>query len=86
MTADHMYVRISVLPSLIEVAKYNRDRKNNDFNMFEVSSVDLKGEPNGLRLAIVMSGKKHDQGNIVNPIKDFTILKALLPVFLTCLV
>lgn len=57
MTADHMYVRISVLPSLIEVAKYNRDRKNNDFNMFEVSSVDIKGEPNGLRLAIVMSGK-----------------------------
>lgn len=78
MTADHMYVRISVLPSLIEVAKYNRDRKNNDFNMFEVSSVDLKGEPNGLRLAIVMSGKKHDQGNIVNPIKDFYDIKGVV--------
>lgn len=81
MTADHMYVRTDLLSSLVEVAEYNIAHKNSDFDLFEVSSVDLK-EGTKTYLALVMSGKRNSQGQLNNVNKDFYDIKgAIVSVF-----
>lgn len=81
MTADHMYVRTDLLPSLVEVAEYNIAHKNSDFDLFEVSSIDLK-KGSKTYLALVMSGKRNAQGQLNNVNKDFYDIKgAIVSVF-----
>ena len=77
MTADHMYVRTAVLPSLVEAATYNRDRKNTDFDLFEIAAVDTVAG-HAVRLALVMSGYRHDRGQLKVAVKNFYDIKGVV--------
>ena len=62
MSKLHHYYRQSLLPSLVEVAKYNLDRQANSINIFEVGNVyydDNNVISESFKVAGVLGGVKH---------------------------
>lgn len=84
LTEDRMYLRSSLLPSLLEVAKYNLSRQENDFGIFEVSDVDALNYA-GKRLAILLSGKASLRGELEERNFDFYDAKGIIEGILSLL-
>ena len=76
MTVDREYVRVSLLPSLLEVAEYNVAHQNKDFAIFETSDIDTVKEK-GNHLAMVLVGKEELQGSLERKNYDFYNAKGL---------
>lgn len=76
LTNDHEYVRVDLLPSLIECVSYNLSHKKDDFGIFEISSID---SPKGNRrlLGIALHGNKKDQEGFGQRPFDFFDLSGL---------
>lgn len=55
LSDERRYVRVGILPSLLEAAAYNLAHKAKDFMLYEVGSVYAKGKQEE-RLAFVLSG------------------------------
>lgn len=74
LTEDHEYVRTGLLSSLCQSLDYNRDHKNNDGGLFEISSIDTK-EGNYLSLSIGLMGLVSSRGLIMTHKADFYDMK-----------
>lgn len=77
LTNDHEYVRVDLLPSLLETVQYNLSHKKSDFGFFEISSID---SPIGHRrlLGIVLHGNKQDQEGFGARPYDFYDLSGII--------
>lgn len=77
MTKDHEYVRSDLISSLVKTIQYNRDRKHDDFILFEVSNIDRE---DGLDtfLAIGLTGINKNQGLLQTRSYDFYDLKNII--------
>jgi len=42
ISENHLYLRKSLIPSLLNVISYNLARKNKDFGIFEISNINTK--------------------------------------------
>lgn len=84
LTNDHEYVRVDLLPSLIECVRYNVSHRKEDFGIFEISAVDTpKG--NKRLLAIALHGNKKDQGGYGQRPYDFFDLSGIFKAIFTLL-
>ncbi|MCQ2742239.1 MAG: phenylalanine--tRNA ligase subunit beta [Bacilli bacterium] len=63
MTVERGFVRMSMLPSLLESASYNVDRQNKDLAFFEISDIDTPSH-RGSHLGAVLVGNKPLQGSL----------------------
>lgn len=61
MTPEHSIMRLNLMPSLLETARYNYARQTNNFAIFEVSNV-YTAEGENKHLGIVLVGEKEEQG------------------------
>ncbi len=77
LTEDRSYVRLSLLPSLLEVSSYNAAHQVKDLAIFEVSDVDSTTYK-GLRLAAVLSGNKEIQSSLKEEAYDFYDVKGIV--------
>lgn len=84
LVEDRKSLRISLLPSLLDVASYNLSRQEKDFALFEISDVDAKGYQ-GERLAILLSGEESIQGLLKRRPYDFYSVKGYLEGILSLL-
>ena len=84
LVEDRKSLRISLLPSLLDVASYNLSRQEKDFTLFEISDVDAKGYQ-GERLAILLSGEESIQGLLNRRSYDFYSVKGYLEGILSLL-
>ena len=82
MTKDHEIIRNDILSSLYAVVKYNLSHFNRDFQIFEISDVDIKGEENKKILSIALVGNKVSQDNYHLSLYDFFDIKGLLSAIL----
>lgn len=76
MTEDHGYVRLSLLPSLLNVASYNVAHQTKDLEIFEVSDID-NPTTKGLHLGVVLVGDEMCQGSLEKRPYDFYSVKGL---------
>ncbi len=83
LSEEHSTVRIGMIPSLLEVVKYNKTRKNNDVHIFELSNrYYLDGENNvfaDMMLGGVMTGtfaSYEHQNN--HEVVDFYTIKGIV--------
>lgn len=60
LTNDHEYVRVDLLPSMVETMEYNISHKKNDLAFFEISSIDSSISHKRL-LSIGLNGNKLGQ-------------------------
>ncbi len=78
MSEDRKYVRSSLMPSMLESVAYNQNRKNTNFNVFEISVVygkDCVQERLGIVLSdTLLSSRVHH----VEVKSDFYTLKGIL--------
>jgi len=77
LTDDHAYVRVNLLPSLMNVLTYNVNHGNSDLAFFEVSdlfSVDKKH----VHLAIVLSGNDLRQDHLKGEAYNFYHMKGIV--------
>jgi len=44
MFEDHLYLRKSLIPSLLNVVSYNISRQNKGFGIFEISNINTKNK------------------------------------------
>lgn len=84
MSPDHQYLRLNVLPSLLEVGQYNFARQQNNFGLFEVSDVYAEGVKH-THLAALFVGDKLAQGLLVKRPYSFYDAKGILTSLLTML-
>ncbi len=77
LTEDRSYVRLSLLPSLLEVASYNLSHQVKNVAIFEISDVDSTTEK-GLRLSVVLSGEKEIQSSLITAPYDFYDAKGIV--------
>lgn len=77
LTEDRSYIRLSLLPSLLEVSSYNAAHQVKDLAIFEVSDVDSTTYK-GLRLAAVLSGNKEVQSSLKEEPYDFYDAKGIV--------
>lgn len=77
MTEDHQYVRLSLLPSLLQTASYNVAHQIKNLAIFEVSDIDST-LTKGLHLGVVMLGEESNQDNLRKRPYDFYSAKGLL--------
>lgn len=77
MTDDHKYLRISLLPSLLNIASYNYSHQEKDLALFEISDIDGEGFASR-RLAIVLLGEERLQGKLCARPYDFYSVKGYL--------
>ena len=77
ISEDHEYVRLSILPSLIESAIYNLKRQNKNLSLFETSDVMSKQE-RGICLAVVLTGQDLQQGYLKCKPIDFYDVKGIV--------
>lgn len=88
LSEEHEYLRFSLLPSLIDVCKYNFSHKNYNLSLFEIGNVYYKNPENqeDLYLAGVMANEftstlwAHKQENV-----DFYLVKGVLDYLFTTL-
>ena len=84
LSEDHAYVRVSLLPSLLETAGYNLAHQVDDFGLFEISDIDTSSEQ-GLHLGLVLAGRKSIQGSLRTEPYDFFDAKGILLAILSLL-
>ncbi|SET43906.1 phenylalanyl-tRNA synthetase beta subunit [Oceanobacillus limi] len=86
MSEDHKYLRLSILPELLQSVAYNRARNQSDVAYYEIGSVfltkekELTTQPNEqLRLAGALTGKwlEHPWQQEVKPV-DFYVIKGIV--------
>ena len=80
MSSDKSVVRTSIIPSLLNVYKYNKARGVTDVNIYEASNVYYnKDYEEEVKLAILMSGEYINNNFLGNGIKvDFYVLKGII--------
>jgi len=79
MSADKGFVRVSILPSLLKTYEYNKSRKINDINIYEIAKTYDKNFVEDHKVAILVSGNYLT--NIVNNVNvntDFYLLKGIV--------
>ena len=83
LSEERKYLRLSIIPSLLEVIEYNQARSVNNIYIFEVANTYYYGENNEIiedeKLAIALTGEflsNSWQNELVKV--DFYILKALI--------
>lgn len=77
LTEDHEYVRMSILPMLIDSAIYNIKRQNKNLAMFEISDI-ISRQDKGISLAVVLSGVDRQQHLLKTIPYDFYSMKGIL--------
>ncbi len=77
ISEDHSILRRDLLPSLLEIAARNLSYGEEDLAFFETSKVYFE-EGSSLRLSIVLTGKRAEQGMLHSRPYDFYDLKGLL--------
>lgn len=79
MSMDKSIIRTTILPSLLNVYNYNKDRKVENINIYEISKTyDLNYVENS-KIALLMSGNYLTNGWNTNTIKvDFYVLKGII--------
>lgn len=84
MSSDKAVVRTSIIPSLINVYKYNKARGINDVNIYETSNVYYNDDYHEeVKLAILMSGNYLPYNFLGQGVKvDFYILKGIITTIL----
>src|SRR5690625_168581 len=83
LTEDHEYMRLSLLPHLLESIAYNRARRELNVGFFYIGSICVREEKNiqpdeKMRLSIAISGKwlEHEWQNEAKEI-DFFVMKGI---------
>ena len=79
MSQDKSSLRISLIPSLIKTYKYNKKRKVDSINLYEIAKTYDKDYNEDHKVAILISGKY--MTNLVNNIDikaDFYLLKGII--------
>ncbi len=81
MLKEKSYIRQSLLSSLVDVAKYNKNKKNNDIFLYEIANTYYEDEEyiEDTKLAFVMAGKY--LSNSWNPLcydTDFYLIKGIV--------
>lgn len=84
LSEDRKYLRNNVLPSLIDCALYNLNRKNNNFKMFEISDVYTKNKHES-HLSIILCGNNLYQGRLNQIQYSFYDLKGVVESIMTML-
>lgn len=84
LTADHEWVRVDLLPSLVEAIALNASHKKEDFGLFEISAVD---SPRGNRrlLSLGLCGRRKGQEDFQSRPYDFYDLSGLVEGILSLL-
>ncbi len=77
MTPLRAYLRLNILPSLLETLSYNVSRQASDLAMFEISSITSE-KYKGEHLAFVYYGAHKEQGELVKKPYDFYDAKGLI--------
>lgn len=84
MTIDHVYVRKSLIASLLDVVIYNHAHQENNVAIFEISSLETK-ENNFSSLAIILNGEKSEVGILKKRKYDFFDISGIFNAILTML-
>jgi phenylalanyl-tRNA synthetase beta chain len=87
MSEEHMFLRYSIIPSLMDVANYNAARSINDIMIYEIGTSYYKKEENYIeepKLAILMLGTYATHGwQNKGIVADFYVLKGILTNIMT---
>ena len=79
MSSDKGYLRLSLIPSLIETYQYNKARKVDNINIYEIAKTYDKNYQEDHKVAILMKGSYiTNQVNNVNIKVDFYLLKGII--------
>lgn len=79
MSSDKAYLRTSLIPSLLNVYNYNKTRKVNDINIYEISKTYDSNYNEESKITILMSGKYLGSDWANNSINvDFYMIKGIL--------
>ncbi|MDY0100479.1 MAG: phenylalanine--tRNA ligase subunit beta [Bacilli bacterium] len=55
LSEEHMYLRLSLIPSLLQVASYNQARDQKNLALYEISDIDYEGQEK-THLSLLLSG------------------------------
>ena len=79
MSSDKGYLRLSLIPSLIQTYEYNKARKVEDINIYEIAKTYDKDYTEDHKVAMLMSGSyMTNKVNGVNVKADFYLLKGVV--------
>lgn len=78
MSADKSVVRTSLLPSLINVYEYNKARKVQDINIYEISKTYDNNYNEDIKIGVLMSGSYLTNDFKGNVKVDFYLIKGIL--------
>ena len=79
MSTDKSVVRLSLIPSLLNVYEYNKARKVSDVNIYEIAKTYDKDYNEDTKVAILMKGNYMTNAvNQVNVKADFYLLKGII--------
>ncbi len=84
MTPEHEFLRLNLLPSLLNVAQYNYARQQNHFGLFETSEVYSQNGQHK-HLAALFVGERYIQGMLVKRPYDFYDAKGLVEAIMSLL-
>lgn len=79
MSNDKGYLRLSLIPSLLDTYEYNKSRKINDINIYEIAKTYDATYSEDVKVAMLVSGSY--MTNLVNGINikaDFYLLKGIV--------
>ena len=79
MSVDKSVVRLSILPSLLNVYEYNKARNIKDINIYEISKVYDSAYNEDIKVAVLMKGNYLTNEWLGNTVKvDFYLLKGIV--------
>lgn len=79
MSSDKGFLRLSLIPSLIQTYEYNKARKIEDINIYEIAKTYDKDYNEDHKVAMLMSGSyMTNKVNNVNVKADFYLLKGII--------
>ncbi len=81
LTDEHEYVRINILPSLMNALLYNVNHSNSDTSFFEVSDIYSSGGRK-IHLGVVLSGKEYRRPYMVKEDYSFYHMKGIVEAIL----
>ena len=79
MSSDKGYLRLSLIPSLLDTYEYNKARKTTDVNIYEIAKTYDKTYTEDVKVGMLMSGSY--MTNLVNGVNvkaDFYLLKGII--------
>ena len=79
MSSDKGYLRLSLIPSLLDTYEYNKARKITDINIYEIAKTYDKTYTEDVKVAMLVSGSY--MTNLVNGVNvksDFYLLKGIV--------